>query len=507
MSEKNVMPFEFDEELITQARIKVVGVGGAGGNAINRMIDAGLSGVEFIAVNTDAQVLEQNRAATKIQIGKHLTKGLGAGANPDIGRQAMEEDGGEVAVALAGADMVFVTAGMGGGTGTGAAPMVAKMAKLNGALTVAIVTKPFEFEGKKRMTRADEGLSELRRHVDTQITIPNQKLLAIADRNTLLTDAFTIADNVLYQATKGISDLITIAGLINCDFADIRTVMLEMGHALMGTGEATGPDKASAAAQMAVSSPLLENVAIAGAKGVLINVTGGPDMTLFDVNDATSRISDAAGTDANIIVGAVIDPNLTDTIRVTVIATGFGPAMPLLPFPEEEKVRTAVPVDLFASMPKPAPVSNRIAAETSSRVERTTREVVYAEADSPDEPLAPPEGDNGHNKRSCSYRHTVLADAATAPMLSLTTSSTQDDDDGDGNGNGDNDHNGGNGHDGDNGHQTQELVFAELSDFDLPTIVPLGGCGGGGRMPRHVVVADPKNLEVPTFIRRQMEEL
>jgi cell division protein FtsZ len=349
------MPFEFDEEQVAPAKIKVVGVGGAGGNAINRMIDAGLSGVEFVAINTDLQVLEQNKAAIKVQIGKRVTKGLGAGANPDIGRKSVEEDIDEVASNLAGADMVFVTAGMGGGTGTGAAPVVAKLAKSQGALTVAIVTRPFDFEGKKRIGRADDGLAVLLKHVDTLITIPNQRLLAIADRSTLLTDAFRMADDVLYQATKGISDLITVAGLINCDFADVRTVMLEMGDALMGSGEALGEDKAAHAAHQAISSPLLENVSIAGARGVLINVTGGPDMTLFDVSDATAKIYDAAGADANIIVGAVIDPNLKDTIRVTVIATGFGDGAVPVPVIEERKP-AETPIDLFAEPPKPEPV-------------------------------------------------------------------------------------------------------------------------------------------------------
>jgi cell division protein FtsZ len=350
--------FEFDDEQTKHAEIKVVGVGGAGGNAINRMIDAELTGVEFIAINTDGQVLEQNKAVIKVQIGKRVTKGLGAGANPEIGKKAIEEDADEVASNLGGADMVFVTAGMGGGTGTGAAPSVAKLAKSQGALTVAIVTKPFDFEGKKRMDRADDGLGELRKHVDTLITIPNQRLLSIADKGTLLTDAFGIADDVLYQATKGISDLITVAGLINCDFADVRTVMLEMGDALMGTGEASGEEKAAAAAHQAISSPLLENVSIAGAKGVLINVTGGPDMTLFDVNDATSKIYDAAGSDANIIVGAVIDNNIKDTVRVTVIATGFGSGTSRETVIEEQKQEEA-PTDLFGELIKPQTVTRK----------------------------------------------------------------------------------------------------------------------------------------------------
>ena len=393
------MPFEFEEEQKSQANIKVIGVGGAGGNAVNRMIDNGLSGVEFIAVNTDAQVLDQNCAAIKVQIGKRITKGLGAGANPEIGKKAIEEDADEVAASLNGADMVFVTAGMGGGTGTGAAPIAAKIAKSQGALTVAIVTRPFDFEGKKRLTRADEGLEQLRKHVDTLITIPNQRLLSIADRTTLLTDAFGIADDVLYQATKGISDLITVAGLINCDFADVRTVMLEMGDALMGTGEASGEDKASIAAHDAISSPLLENISIAGARGVLVNVTGGPDMTLFDVNDATSKIYDAAGSDANVIVGAVIDPSLQDTIRVTVIATGFGRGTSVEEDVKEKQVE-AVPTDLFGSLPKREQVS--IAAKKAaplytpvSQPKPQPQPLVQPQAQKPDESNGNGNG-NGH---------------------------------------------------------------------------------------------------------------
>jgi cell division protein FtsZ len=376
------MPFEFDEEQTTHAKIKVIGVGGAGGNAVNRMIDAGLSGVEFIAVNTDEQVLEQNKAVAKIQIGKRLTKGLGAGANPEIGRKAIEEDADEVAAALPGADMVFVTAGMGGGTGTGAAPTVAKLAKSQGALTVAIVTRPFDFEGKKRIGRADEGIAELRTHVDTLIRIPNQRLLSIVDKSTLLTDAFGIADDVLYQATKGISDLITVAGLINCDFADVKTVMLEMGDALMGTGEANGEDKAAQAAHSAISSPLLENVSIAGARGVLINVTGGADMTLFDVNDATSKIYDAAGADANIIVGAVIDPALKDTVRVTVIATGFGSGTSVEEARSEPKEEPAALSDLFGNpVRQPSVMAKAPAASTNGGNGRKTKQLVFAEGD------------------------------------------------------------------------------------------------------------------------------
>lgn len=345
--------FQFAPGYTNYAQIKVVGVGGGGGNAINRMIRAELKGVEFIATNTDAQVLDQNLAEKRIQLGVDITNGLGAGANADVGRRAGEESMRELEEAIGSPNLVFVTAGMGGGTGTGAAPVVARIARAAGALTVAVVTKPFRFEGKQRMARADAGLEELKKNVDTLITIPNERLLEIVDRKTTLTAAFETADEVLHQATKGISDLITIPGLINCDFADVRTVMAEMGHAIMGTGTGSGEDKAIDAARQAISSPLLENVAISGAKGVLINVTGGEDMTLFDVNNATSLIYDEAGAQANIIFGAVIDPTMGDQMRVTVIATGFGqeekvnvseqenvakvngPAKPMSLFPEE----------------------------------------------------------------------------------------------------------------------------------------------------------------------------
>jgi cell division protein FtsZ len=324
-----------------RAKIKVVGVGGSGGNAINRMVESGLSSVEFISINTDVQALDGSKALEKIQIGSRLTKGLGAGADPEIGRRAVEEDRDRVAEALAGADMVFVTAGMGGGTGTGAAPMVAEIAKDQGALTVAIVTKPFDFEGRKRMNRALGGIHELKARVDTLILIPNQRLIEIADKDTLLSEAFMMADEVLMHATRGISDLITVRGEINCDFADVKTIMKEMGDALMGTGVCSGEDRALEAAHQAISSPLLENVSITGARGVLINVCGGPDMTLHEINQATSIISDAAGSDANIIFGAVIDPEIKGEIRVTVIATGFGNQTPEVEF--DSRV-----VDLFS---------------------------------------------------------------------------------------------------------------------------------------------------------------
>jgi cell division protein FtsZ len=287
------------------------------------MIEGGLKGVDFITINTDNQVLESSLAPHKIQIGAKITRGLGAGARPEVGREAIEESREMVAEFIAGSDMVFVTAGMGGGTGTGAAPIVAEIAKESGALAVAIVTKPFEFEGKKRMGRALDGLDELKSRVDTLIVIPNQRLLSLVAADTPLTAAFYKADEVLMQATKGISELITVPGLINCDFADVRTVMAESGDAIMGTGVGHGTNKGEEAARQAIASPLLDNVSILGAKGVLMNITGGKDVTLAEVNEATSVVYEAVGADANIIFGAVIDPALKDEMRVTVIATGF----------------------------------------------------------------------------------------------------------------------------------------------------------------------------------------
>src|SRR2546423_3584452 len=312
---------EFEAEL--GAKIKVIGVGGGGGNALNTMILAGLTGVDFIAANTDCQALQNNRSGTKIQLGAQVTKGLGAGANPEIGRQAALEDKARILQSLEGADMVFVTAGMGGGTGTGGAPVIADLARSVGALTVGVVTKPFLFEGKRRLKQAESGLAELKNAVDTLITIPNQRLLAIADEKTTLLDTFKKADEVLLNAVQGISDLITIPGLINVDFADVRTIMSSMGVALMGTGTAAGEGRALLAARQAVESPLLEDVQIDGATGILINITGGPDMTLVEVNQACSLIQEAAHEDANIIFGSVISDEMDDKLKITVIATGF----------------------------------------------------------------------------------------------------------------------------------------------------------------------------------------
>ncbi|MGE5576384.1 MAG: cell division protein FtsZ [Syntrophothermus sp.] len=316
--------FELDLEVSQFASIKVVGVGGGGSNAVNRMIDASLQGVEFIAMNTDAQALLLSNASRKIRIGEKLTKGLGAGSNPDIGQKAAEESHEEIEQALSGADMVFVTSGMGGGTGTGAAPVVAEIARQLGALTVAVVTKPFTFEGKRRLAQAERGIENLKNKVDTLIKIPNDRLLQVVEKRTSVVEAFRIADDVLRQGVQGISDLITVPGLINLDFADVRTIMSNAGSALMGIGTATGEERAVEAARKAISSPLLE-ASIDGAKGVLLNITGGSNLGLFEVNEAAEIIASAADPEANIIFGAVIDEALHDEIRVTVIATGFEP--------------------------------------------------------------------------------------------------------------------------------------------------------------------------------------
>jgi len=320
-----VFELERNEEIAGPAKIKVVGIGGAGGNAVERMISAGLRGVEFIYVNTDQQALTRSSAAQKISIGTRITKGLGAGGNPEVGRKAAEEDRDQLLTALSGSDMVFITAGMGGGTGTGAASVVAEIcSKEIGALTVAVLSKPFDFEGRKRAQNAEGGIDSLKDHVDTLIVIPNQRLLSVVEKNTPLVEAFSIADEILHHATRGISDLITIHGMVNLDFADVRSVLSGMGgDALMGTGIASGENRALEAARGAISSSLLEDMSIEGAKGVLINVTGSPDMSLSEVNEAATLISEAAGAEANIIFGAVVDPEIKDEMRVTVIAAGF----------------------------------------------------------------------------------------------------------------------------------------------------------------------------------------
>lgn len=316
--------FELSESAnFSSAKIKVIGIGGGGGNAINTMIRSNLRGVDFIVANTDAQALGQSLASVKIQLGAEVTRGLGAGSNPDVGKRAALETKDLIRQHMEGADMIFVTAGQGGGTGTGGAPVVAEIAKELGALTVAVVTKPFQFEGKKRNSQADEGIDDLRQIVDTLIVVPNQRLLSLGGRNLSLLETFKKADDILYQAVKGISDLITIPGLINLDFADVKSVMSEMGLALMGTGSASGENRAVEAAQKAISSPLLEDNTIQGARGVLLNITGGPDMTLFEINEASSLIQAEAHEEANIIFGTVVDETMEDEIRITVIATGF----------------------------------------------------------------------------------------------------------------------------------------------------------------------------------------
>lgn len=314
--------FEFDTENANVAQIKVIGVGGGGNNAVNRMIDFGLKGVDFISVNTDKQALLTSQATQKIQIGDKLTKGLGAGANPEIGAKAAEESRDEIAQALTGCDMVFVTAGMGGGTGTGAAPIVASIAKEMGILTVGIVTKPFAFEGRQRMVRAEEGIQDLKSHVDSLVTIPNDRLLQISNQHTTFVDAFKMADDVLRQGVQGISDLISGNGYINLDFADVVTVMKNTGIAHMGVGRACGENRAEEAVRMAIQSPLLET-SIEGARGVLINITGGSDLGLFEINNAAEFVNEAADPNANIIFGAALDESLNDEIVITVIATGF----------------------------------------------------------------------------------------------------------------------------------------------------------------------------------------
>ena len=326
------MPLDFDVEMQQFANIKVIGVGGGGNNAINRMIEAGLKGVEFISVNTDSQALFLSKAEKKIQVGEKLTKGLGAGADPEIGMKAAQESEDDILRSLQGADMVFVTAGMGGGTGTGGAPVIARLAKQVGALTVGVVTKPFSFEGRKRNQQAENGIQDLKNEVDSLITIPNDRLLQVVDKNTAFNDAFRIADDILRQGVQGISDLIAVPGVINCDFADVKTVMKNTGSALMGIGRASGDNRAAEAARMAVSSPLLET-SIEGARGVLFNISGGSNLTLFEINEAAEIIHQSADVEANIIFGANINDVLEDEVIVTVIATGFDAKKPVLSEP------------------------------------------------------------------------------------------------------------------------------------------------------------------------------
>ncbi|HSB05517.1 MAG TPA: cell division protein FtsZ [Thermodesulfobacteriota bacterium] len=352
---------EFDENKSLGAKVKIIGIGGGGNNAINTMISSQLSGVEFIAANTDAQALSTNLAAFKLQLGASLTKGLGAGANPETGRKAALEDVDKIREALKGADMVFITAGLGGGTGTGGAPVVAEVARELGALTVAIVTKPFQFEGKKRMKQAEEGLANLKMTADALITIPNQRLLGISGKSMTLLEAFKKADEILYHAAKGISDIIVGFGIINLDFADVRTIMSETGMALMGTGLSTGESRSVEAAQKAISSPLLEDISIEGARGLLINITGGQNMTLNEINEATTLIQKEAHEEANIIWGMVIDEKMREEVRVTVIATGFGKS--------EEKVMPKA-----TATKKVAPISFSIRESLRDNLKENPRE-------------------------------------------------------------------------------------------------------------------------------------
>jgi cell division protein FtsZ len=367
------MIFELEETVTQSAKMKVIGVGGGGGNAVNRMIEERLLGVEFISVNTDAQALTASRSDLKVQIGKKLTRGLGAGARPEIGRQAVEENRDEIIAAVQGADLVFVTCGMGGGTGTGAAPIVAQVARDIGALTVGIVTKPFLFEGRKRMRQAEMGIAELRNNVDTMIVVPNERLLAVVGKGIPFQDALKKADEVLLHATQGIAGLITSTGIINVDFADVRTIMQNGGAALMGTGTGRGDNRAMEAAQQAISSPLLDNVSIAGATGVLINITGGNDLTLGEASTINQIIHDAAGDDAEIIFGAHNDPAMQGEVRVTVIATGFDRAMShdagrsapgILPFPTPRRAVTPAPLSSPTQAPAARPEPRRGASSS-----------------------------------------------------------------------------------------------------------------------------------------------
>jgi cell division protein FtsZ len=335
--------FELEEAPPQAAKIKVIGLGGGGGNAVSRMISAEFAGVDFIVANTDSQALRSSPAPVKLQLGAKLTQGLGAGSDPSIGKSAAEENPEQITRLLEGADMVFITAGLGGGTGTGSAPVVASLAKELGILTVAVVTKPFHFEGKRRMQQAEAGLDALRSVVDTLITIPNQRLLSVVERGTPLVDAFRVADTVLQQAVQGISDLILVPGLINLDFADVRTIMSGMGMAMMGTGVGRGENRALDAAQKAVASPLLDDTSIEGARGILINFTGGPDLSVHEVTEAALIVQEAAHEDANIIFGAVIDPNIQGEVRMTVIATGFS-----------EKKELLMPGGKVVDLPRPA---------------------------------------------------------------------------------------------------------------------------------------------------------
>lgn len=367
-----------DEDIRAGARIKVIGVGGGGCNAVSRMVTAGLGDVEFIVANTDQQALLQNPAPVKLQIGSHLTKGLGAGADPNVGREAALEDTDKILEALTGADLVFVTTGLGGGTGTGAAPVIASLANQMGALTVAVVTRPFRFEGRKRSQQAEAGLNELANAVDSMITIPNERLLTTVDRATSMSAAFEAADDVLRQAIQGISDLILVPGLINLDFADVKTIMSRMGLAIMGTGIASGEGRARVAATAAVSSPLLEDANVEGARGVIINVTGGPDMTLAEVSEASDIVYNAAHEDANIIFGAVMDPTMEGRVKITVIATGFDRARAASSPAAQSGIPTPTGLLEYANAAarSAVPVEERVAVNGGNRVVLPRRPVL-----------------------------------------------------------------------------------------------------------------------------------
>jgi len=370
----------FNEEPTNDARIKVIGVGGGGGNAVNRMIDAGVEGIEFIVANTDLQALRLSRAPVKLQLGVKLTNGLGAGANPEVGRKAALEDSDKIIEALEGADMVFVTTGLGGGTGTGAAPIIASLASEMGALTVAVVTKPFSFEGKRRMKQAEKGIADLMESVDTTIVIPNEKLLAVAE-NAGFFESFRIADDILRQGVQGISDIITIPGIINRDFADVKTIMARMGYAVMGTATASGQNRTAEAAQKAIASPLLEAGAIDGARGILINITGSASLKLAEVQQACSIIQSAAHEDANIIFGAVMDEKMKDSVKITVIATGFGDLDPEREAQVQMRTSFAVRHDEAMDFPEPvgpAPVADSFCEQSSDAVDEHCPEPVPA---------------------------------------------------------------------------------------------------------------------------------
>ncbi|MBF0588731.1 MAG: cell division protein FtsZ [Magnetococcales bacterium] len=377
------MKIEFDSTDELDARIRVIGVGGGGGNAVNNMIQSQLEGVEFIVANTDAQALARNLAPIRIQIGQGVTRGLGAGAKPEIGKNAAEESTEQIREALSGSDMVFITAGMGGGTGTGAAPVIAQIARDMEILTVAVVTKPFSFEGRRRMKFAEEGLIELRKHVDTVITIPNQKLLGVVGKNTTILDAFRKADDVLHQAVRGITDLITVHGLINVDFADVRTVMDEMGQAMMGAAEAAGDTRALDAATHAISSPLLDDVSIHGARGVLINITGGYNLSLQEVDEAASVVRDMAHEDAIIVFGAVLDESMEDTVRVTVVATGIGTVENTINLPS-----TPVHTGAVSAAEQPRRMPQPVAAHQPAAAARQPAQPAYQQPPAAHEPPA-----------------------------------------------------------------------------------------------------------------------